>query len=102
MKKVGAILITLLILTFVSVWFLLLNLENFTNINLFGLKLENVSSGALALVSFIGGGIIIWIISFIAHSVEISQIKSELEKCKKELAKKEVTQPQEKETDKKE
>ncbi|BAL81051.1 lipopolysaccharide assembly protein LapA domain-containing protein [Caldisericum exile] len=82
MKKIGALLIILLLLSGFATWFILLNISYFTSINLFGYLIENVSSGALVLVSFIIGGIIIWLISFIAYSIEIQQLKEQIQKAK--------------------
>lgn len=80
MKKIGALLLVLLLLSGFATWFILLNINYFTSINLFGYLIENVSSGALVLVSFIAGGILIWLISFIAYNVEIQEFKAKIKK----------------------
>lgn len=86
MKKVGALLLIILVISGVATWFLLLNINSFTDINLFGYQIEGISSGALTLVSFILGGLVVWLISFIAHSIEISHLRAELAQSKKEKA----------------
>lgn len=88
MKKVGIFLFITLILSGVATWFLILNINYYASINLFGYKLENISVGALTLVSFIGGGILIWFISFIAQSLDVSALQKEIDSLKKELSKK--------------
>ncbi|GEM_PF-2025488 len=88
MKKVGIFLFIILILSGIATWFLILNINYYATINLFGYKLENISVGALTLVSFIGGGILIWFISFIAQSVDVVSLKKEIDNLKKELSKK--------------
>ena len=84
MKKIGMLLLVLLLLSGLATWFILLNINYFTSINLFGYVIQNVSSGALVLVSFISGGILIWFISFIAYNIEIKQLKETLQKEKRE------------------
>lgn len=82
MKKIGFLLLVLLILSGLATWFLFLNINYLTKVDLFGYPIENVPSGTLVLVSFILGGIVVWIISFIAYTVEITQLKSSLSKTK--------------------
>ncbi len=84
MKKVGVLLLIILVISGVATWFLLLNINSFTDINLFGYEIKGISSGALTLVSFILGGLVVWLISFIAHSVEVSHLRAELAQTKKE------------------
>lgn len=84
MKKVGVLLLIILVISGVATWFLLLNINSFTDINLFGYEIKGISSGALTLVSFILGGLVVWLISFIAHSVEVSHLRTELAQTKKE------------------
>ena len=86
MKKVGALLLIILVISGVATWFLLLNINSFTDINLFGYEIKGISSGALTLVSFILGGLVVWLISFIAHSIEISHLRTESAQNKKEKA----------------
>lgn len=88
MKKVGFLLFITLILSGIATWFLILNINYYADINLFGYKLEGISTGALTLVSFISGGILIWFISFIAQSVDLAALKKEIDNLKKELSKK--------------
>jgi len=84
LKKVGVLLLIILVISGVATWFLLLNINSFTDINLFGYEIKGISSGALTLVSFILGGLVVWLISFIAHSVEVSHLRTELAQTKKE------------------
>ena len=84
MKKIGMLLLVLLLLSGLATWFILLNINYFTSISLFGYVIQNVSSGALVLVSFISGGILIWLISFIAYNIEIKQLKETFQKEKRE------------------
>jgi|UniRef100_A0A7C4XYQ6 cytoskeletal protein RodZ len=90
MKKVGMLLLILLLLTGLLTWFLLLNINNFASINLFGYKINDISTGALVLIAFILGGIIIWFISFISYTIEIQQLKSKMQKEKSEKEKQPV------------
>jgi len=90
MKKVGMLLLILLLLTGLLTWFLLLNINNFASINLFGYEIKDISTGALVLIAFILGGIIIWFISFISYTIEIQQLKSKMQKEKSEKEKQPV------------
>ncbi|MGB9769560.1 MULTISPECIES: lipopolysaccharide assembly protein LapA domain-containing protein [Caldisericum] len=98
MKKIGALLIVLLVLSGISTWFLLLNISYFTSVNLFGYMINNVTSGTLVIVSFILGGILIWFISFIAYNIEIQQLKAQIQKtaAEQQSSKKEEEQKGEK------